>query len=272
MSRSCSGAATMADSDMVQTQGGHLIIAPLGLSRTATILSTAPAGGACSMKEVLYRMTDAESAVRRLRARYPLARNRRWGVARPRGSAARIPSPRLRGEGQGEGQPQGRPSPRGASIHVRRRGRPLRGRSPWLPLTPALSPSPSGPLWRGRTCGWPEGGGERGPSVAAVLPRHRRLRGDRFVIEGRRADDRLTPSLGSCTRTVPETQAGLTAGVPDFGAPIGFGRAMGPDRSSPAASDPCPSRPIIFPAAQRAVGGGRDGDAACGRHCAAARS
>jgi len=52
------------------------------------------------------------------------------------------------------------------------RKEPLIGWSPWLPLTPTLSPSPSGPLWRGCARGWPEGGGERESYGLALLSRH----------------------------------------------------------------------------------------------------
>ncbi|MFZ1101284.1 MAG: hypothetical protein WAN86_00105, partial [Hyphomicrobiaceae bacterium] len=56
-----------------------------------------------------------------------------------------------------------------------------------LPLTPSLSPSPSGPLWRGGHRGWPEGGGERG-FLAGSLPSIPQAAGQatRFVIEDRR--------------------------------------------------------------------------------------
>src|SRR5262245_48942665 len=40
-----------------------------------------------------------------------------------------------------------------------------------LPLTPSLSPPPSGPLWPGRARGWPEGGGEKEERVDALRPR-----------------------------------------------------------------------------------------------------
>ena len=76
----------------------------------------------------------------------------------------------------------------------------LMGWSPWLPLTPALSPSPSGPLRHAYPCGWPEGGGEREtrhrsppspptPSKAA----------ERAPVSSSRvgaAGDRLTPFTG----------------------------------------------------------------------------
>ena len=67
------------------------------------------------------------------------------------GGGAGHPLSPLRGERvRVRGSPKGNPLREGPRNIARTSGRSLIGRSPLLPLTPTLSPSPSGSLWGGR--------------------------------------------------------------------------------------------------------------------------